>query len=275
MAGLLRIPAQLPKTTQEWEQFVRVLNENIQYVEGRVVMAAATTIASRTGTDLDTVLGYLTDAGLVSSQRALPQVQTGNVSSTQDIGPVSAEATVVDADISIASFTAQYGFGQVAYNSGDISGVDSEENLFIYCDDPNYLGGAVSYSATTDRQQLTAEDGRVFVGAVRTTVALSAANITAATTANPIAFTTSAAHGWNTGNTVTFTGLPGGFGTALNGTGVYTITRTGASTFTVAVDGSAFAAYTTGGVASRQDATAISGQGGPSGWIDQAFQIQF
>lgn len=273
--GLLQIPKQLPTTARDWEQFVARLNDKIRYDGERVVMDTLTTIASRSGTDLDTLLSYLTDTGRANSQTFLPQVQTGGVSSRQDAGPVTAEADSLTAEISIAAHTLQYGDRVVAYNAGTIAGLDPDTSYYVYTDDPDYVGGAVSYSATTNGQIITANNGRYFVGAVRTTVALSVANITAATTANPVQFTTSAPHGWNTGNTVTFSGLPGDFGAALNGTGTFTITRTGASSFTVPVNGSGFSAFTSGGTASRQTVTAISGQGGASGWIDMAFLGQF
>lgn len=243
--------------------------------DGKIVVGADTRLTGRASSSLPTVLEKVGDNGRASTQTFLPQVQTGGVSSRQDAGPVTAEATSLTAEITIAAHTLQYGDRLVSYNAGSITGLDPDTNYFVYADDADYEGGAVSYSATTNGQTVTADNARYFVGAVRTTVALTTANISAATTANPIQFTTSAAHGWNTGNTVTFLGLPGNFGTALNGTGVYTITRTGASTFTVPVDGSAFSAYTSGGTVTRQTTTAISGQGGASGWIDMAFLGQF
>lgn len=72
--------------------------------------------------------------------------------------------------------------------------------------------------------------------------------ITAATSANPIAFTMSVNHGWLTGQRVVFASLPGDFGTNLNGN-EYAITVTGVNTFTIAVNGGGYAAYTTGGTA--------------------------
>ena len=88
--GLLQIPKQLPTTARDWEQFVARLNDKIRYDGERVVMDTLTTIASRSGTDLDTLLSYLTDTGRANSQTFLPQVQTGGVSSRQDAGPVTA-----------------------------------------------------------------------------------------------------------------------------------------------------------------------------------------
>lgn len=73
-------------------------------------------------------------------------------------------------------------------------------------------------------------------------------NISAATSANPIEFTTSTPHGASTGNSITFAGLPGDFGTNLNGN-TYTVTKVSDTKFTIAVNGAAYAAYTSGGTA--------------------------
>lgn len=237
--------------------------------DGKLVVGADARLTGRDSSSLPTILSKVADNGRASTQTFLPQVQTGGVSSRQDIGPVTAEATSLTAEIAIAAHTMQYGDRLVSYNAGSISGLDPDTSYYVYTDDPDYLGGAVSYLATTNGQLITANNGRYFVGAVRTTVALTVATIQAATTANPIQFTTTAAHGWNTGNEVSFADLPGDFSALTAGT--YLITRTGASTFTVNVDGSGFGAYTSGGTATRVTQTAIAGQGGASGWIDMAF----
>lgn len=245
-----------------------------QDANGKVVLGADARLTGRPSSSLPTVLTRVGDNGRASTQTFLPQVQTGGVSSRQDSGPVSAEATSLEAEITIDAHTLQYGDRLVSYNAGSITGLSPDTNYYVYADDPEYAGGAVSYTATSNGQLVTANNGRYFVGAVRTTVALSTATISGATSANPVQFTTSAPHGWNTGNTVLLSGLPGSFGTTFNA-GVWTITRTGASTFTIAVDGSAYGAYTSGGTAQRQSSTAISGSGGASGWVDMAFLTQF
>lgn len=245
-----------------------------QATDGSLVVGAGARLTGRPSSSLPTVLTRIGDNGRASTQTFLPQVQTGGVSSRQDSGPVSADADAISADITIDAHTLQYGDRLVSYNAGSITGLSPDTNYYVYADDPEYAGGAVSYSATTNGQTVTADNGRYFVGAVRTTVALAAVNITAATSANPVQFTTASPHGWNTGNTVLLEGLPGDFGTTFNA-GVWTITRTGASTFTVAINGSGYGAYTSGGTATRQTATAISGSGGASGWVDMAFLTQY
>jgi hypothetical protein len=91
--------------------------------------------------------------------------------------------------------------------------------------------------------------------------------ITGATSANPVVVTTSSAHGFNNGDTVDIAGIMAASssdntGEALsddfNGVG-YTVANATATTFELsAVDGSAFAAYSSGGEA-RKAVTTISG----------------
>lgn len=82
---------------------------------------------------------------------------------------------------------------------------------------------------------------------------ISTATITGATSTNPIQFTTAeslASLNILNNDIVLFAGLPGDFGTNLNGV-EHIVTVTGANTFTIAVNGVAYAAYTAGGTAKR------------------------
>ena len=101
-------------------------------------------------------------------------------------------------------------------------------------------------------------------GRVTTPVTSASSNVNAATSANPIAITTSAAHGFTNGQTVTFAGMPGDFGTNLNGNN-YVITYVNTTQFTVAVDGALYAAYTTGGTVTRVTTSNQSGGGAGAG----------
>lgn len=270
---LLRL-RDVPRDLRSWDQVFRDLNTLLQTDGDRLILAAAARLAERDSVDLSAILQRITNDGKAQDQRFLPQVSSGNVLSRQSDGPVTATAGGGTATISIASHTVQYGHGLVTYSAGTISGLLEDTNYFVYADDPNYAGGAVTYLASTNGQNITANLGRYFVGAVRTTVALTTANVSAATTTNPIQITTSAAHGWNTGDVVDFATMPGAFGTALN-SGTFTITRVSGTAFTVAVDGSAFAAYTTGGTVTRVTLSAVGGNGAGGGWIDQSFLISF
>lgn len=267
---IIRVSQKLPENQRDWEEFLRRLNQQIQYDGQRAVLNALTTIASRTGTDLDTLASWLTDDGKAQDQRFLPQVSAGNVLSKQDAGPVTAIADSLSAEIDVAAHTVQYGFGQVSYNSGSVTGLLPNTNYYVYADDPDYAGGAVTYFASTDGQNVTADNGRYFVGAIRTTVAQGTVNVIAATAANPVSIQVSTAHGWASGNTVDFASMPGSFGSALN-TPVFTITVTGSDTFTIPVDGTLFTPYTSGGTVTRLGTTGTGGVGGGGGWIEGSF----
>jgi hypothetical protein len=260
----------MPENQREWEQFVRNLNEQITFDGLRVILNEAATIATRENTSIEAVLRRMTDDGKAEDQRFLPQVSAGNVLSLQDVNPLVASADATSATISIAAHTLQYGFGLVSYNAGTIVGLLPSTNYFVYASDPDYEGGAVTYLATTNRQNVTANNGRYFVGAIETAISANTAAIIDATSTNPIAFQTGTDHGWSTGNTVTLSALPDDFGTNLNGND-YAITVTGDDTFTIAVDGSAYAPYTTGGLASRVSGDTGGGAGGGGGWVDNNY----
>lgn len=264
MEGILRIPRKLPENQRDWEQFTRRLNEAIKIDGDRAVLAALTTISERTGTDLDTLLTYISDAGRAIDQRLLPMVNFGNVSSVQSVYPLSATAGSTTADITISSHTLHTDFGSINYNSGSITGLALNTAYYVYADDVNYQGGAVTYVATTSRPNVPANSGRYLVGVITTPVSANTANINGATSANPIVFQTTAAHGWTTGNSAQFATLPGDFGTNLNGQ-TKTITVVDPTHFSVAVDGSAYAAYTTGGTATRIVADSDPDFGGGGG----------
>ena len=268
--GILRSPRGELKTSRDWDQFLRRLNDQIGYESGRAVINALTTLATRTGTDLDSILQMLTDSGRAEDQRFLPQVSAGNVLSLQNVNPLVASADATNASISIGAHTLQYGFGVVVYASGTITGLLPATTYYVYADDPLYEGGAVSYYATTNRQNVTANNGRYFLGSIETAISANTAGIIDATSASPIVFETDTDHGWSTGNEVTLSDLPGDFGTNLNDND-YTITVVDPTHFSVAVDGSLYAAYTTGGLASRISEEVAGGAGGGGGWVDNPY----
>jgi hypothetical protein len=82
--------------------------------------------------------------------------------------PLSAFDAGSNATITIAASSIQMGFGIVNYNSGSISGLAYSTTYYVYCDDPNYAGGAVTYFATTSANVLTANSGRVYIDQIVT-----------------------------------------------------------------------------------------------------------
>lgn len=111
---------------------------------------------------------YIGDAGRARSQKLLPLLNAGGKLSTQSAQPLTATDAGSDATISIASHSVQFGFGTVAYSSGSITGLSFSTLYYVYADDPTYAGGAVTYLATTNANNVTGNDGRYYVGKVTT-----------------------------------------------------------------------------------------------------------
>lgn len=247
--GILRIPKQLPKTQRDWEQFTRRLNEAIRHDGARAVLSALTTIAERTGTDLDSLLALVDDNGRAETQRFMPLINWANAGSLQSAIPITASADSVSATISIDAHEVIYGGEEVAYGAGSVLGAPVDTPVYIYVDDPDIEGGAVTYEFTTDYQDLAGSRHRYFVGAILTPVSSISAAVSGVTNANPCAITTGAAHGFSTGDRVNFDGVGGT--TELN-TGTYTITVTSPTSFTLnGVNSTAFGVYTSGGTVTR------------------------
>lgn len=114
---------------------------------------------------------YELDATLAraSDQRLLPIISASNKLSTQSAQPlVGFDNGIGGATISISAHSVQFGFGTVSYNSGTITGLSLNTIYYVYVDDPQYAGGAVTYVATTNANNVTAGNGRYYVGKVTT-----------------------------------------------------------------------------------------------------------
>ena len=268
--GIVRISQQLPANNRGWEQFLRRLNDALQYDGERAVIAALTTLSTRTGTDLDTLVTLLGDDGKATSQRLMPTLNFANVGSIQSAVPLTATADASTAVVSIAAHNVYIGGETVAYSAGSVVGVPVSTDVFIYADDPDLEGGAVTYEYTTDFIDLAGDKGRYRVGGIRTPVSSISASISAITNANPGEVTTGSAHLFTTGDVIDFSSIGGT--TALN-SGTYTITVTSSTTFTVGVDTSAMGVYTSGGTATRvtTPAAGIGGAGADGGVYDLGY----
>lgn len=264
--GIVRPPKIIPapEDVTGWARLFRDLNDVLTQDASQYALNSETTLSNRSGIAIQTVLQRIGDTGRATDQRLLNAVTVGNVSSVQNVDPLSATAGAMTADIVISAHTLHTDFGNIAYNSGSITGLSLNTRYYIYADDSSFSGGAVTYIASTSRPNVPANSGRYFVGTIVTPVSASTSNISGATSANPIVFTTSAAHGWSSSDTVDFASLPGDFGTNLNA-GTYTITVLSSTTFSIAVNGSAYAAYTSGGTATRVVPSSIPDWGGGGG----------
>ncbi|QFT53548.1 hypothetical protein [Microbulbifer sp. THAF38] len=110
----------------------------------------------------------LNESGKIVDQRSLQQ----NVGSIASL-PTSSSVLLASDDgstakISISAHSVQYAGFTVGYNSGSIAGLNFSTTYYIYVDDPNYLGGAVTYYATTLVWKLAAGLGRRAVGTITT-----------------------------------------------------------------------------------------------------------
>lgn len=236
-------------------------------VEGGVVVGTTAQLSSRPNSSIPTVLAKVTDGGRAMDQRFLPTTAVLSVSSLQDSNPVTATSGASTATINVASHNVVADFGSISYNSGALVGLTLDTAYYVYAQDPDLTGGAVSYLASTTRTNTVNTTGRYFVGSVTTPSAANSATIIGATAANPIVFQTGV-HGWSSAQSVVLAGLPGDFGTNLNGL-TKVITVTDATHFSVAVDGSAYVAYSSGGTATRVVADKSTQAAGASGgWVD-------
>lgn len=265
--GILRIPKELPSDSRSWEQFTRRLNKAIQVSGNQAVLDTLTTLASRSGTDFDTMLSKITDAGRAQDQRFLNMITFGNVQSVQSAIPLTATADAISADIAIGAHTLYYGGETISFNAGSVSGLSVVTDYYVYADDPNLTGGAVTYMASTALIDVASSKDRYLVGAIRTPVSSISASVSAATQANPCAITTGAPHGMTTGDQVTFSGVVGM--TQLNTLSATTIVVTGANSVTLTgVNSTAFGAYVSGGTMTRVSTPADGiGGAGASGYL--------
>jgi hypothetical protein len=69
--------------------------------------------------------------------------------------------------INIAAASIKYGFGTVSYSSGSTN-PGSYGTFYVYADDPDYQGGAVTYLTTTDATVPFAADNRIYFGKIIT-----------------------------------------------------------------------------------------------------------
>jgi hypothetical protein len=262
--GILEMTRQIPTTTREWDTLLRQINDLIQVQGDQAYITAVISLADRAGIPVADVLALIGDDGRLTSQFALPTVNVSNVSSVQDSSPLSATSDAISAEISVSAHVLQTDFGPISYGPGSLAGLALNERYYVYADDPDYVGGSVTYLATTNKTTVTSITGRYLVGSIITPVSANSTSITAATSANPIVFTTGT-HGWNSGDTVQFSGLPGDFGTNLNGQQKI-ITVLSPTMFSIPVDGLLYAAYTSGGNAARVvDSTEPDYGGGAGG----------
>lgn len=103
------------------------------------------------------------NSGLVNSRSTVAATNSAITTSSTAILTQSGTTTTIN----VASFTVQYPFGQVTYNSGSVN-PGAYGTYSVYFSDPNFTGGAVSYSASTAPYQTNASDSSVAIGVITT-----------------------------------------------------------------------------------------------------------
>ena len=113
--------------------------------------------------------GTVTNDAIYNSAGQIADTFVNNPINTASVftgaNPLSQSGTTTT--INVASFTIQWGAGQVSFNSGSVD-PGSYGLWYVYVDDPTYAGGAVTYLATASLVTLYAADGRLYIGSITT-----------------------------------------------------------------------------------------------------------
>jgi hypothetical protein len=238
-------------------------SSGIVATETGVTLGTESRPVSRTGA-IPTLFQNISDVGRAKDQRLLHPLNVANLNSAQNSATIlTAVSGATTATINVSAHDIKFDYATVPYNSGSVAGLAHSTKYLVYTIDPGPAGGAVSYFATTNPQNVI-EQGSYFVGEVTTGIAATAGSVTGATVANPTEITV-IGHGWSTGNIVTFANMLGDFA-ALNNN-QYTITVTSVDKFTIPVNTTAFAPYVSGGEATRVVSSPTGGFGGGGGGL--------
>ena len=150
-----------PQSQHEWVQYQNELAKWVRYI----VKLGDGSITDSDGT---TVSGLDEMPGTVPSLDSLTTGRAFNIGSAQSAIPLSAADVGADATITIAAHNIVYDSTTLAYSSGSVTGLDFATEYFVYADDPDKDGGAVTYLASTTFTDITANLGRYFVGTITT-----------------------------------------------------------------------------------------------------------
>jgi hypothetical protein len=234
-----------------------MLGELLRYVDELDIRSDRTSFRADLELDPVTDRVQIGGAAKVLTQRVLPTVSAGGRLSVQDIQPLSALSGTTTIDV--APHTVTYGFGVVAYSGGTIIGLMPDTLYYVYADDDDIAGGAVSYFATTSPVDVAAANGRYFVGSIRTPASADVETIVSASRASPCVVVFSTA-GFTSGNEITITG-PLGM-TELEGL-VATLTMQSATSAKLdGVDSRLWGVYTANSAIATRTASSQAGSGG-------------
>jgi len=151
----------MPQTQRDWIQYQNEMAKWVRYIvklgDGSLTDSAGTTISG-----LDEMPGTLAGTDSINTSSAF------NVGSIQSASPLTAADVGSDTTITIAAHNVLYDTTTLAYNSGSITGLAFSTKFYVYADDADKNGGAVTYLATTTQTDLTTSADRYFVGSITT-----------------------------------------------------------------------------------------------------------
>ncbi|GLX86381.1 hypothetical protein tloyanaT_26340 [Thalassotalea loyana] len=101
-----------------------------------------------------------TQIPMVNSAGALVTISGLSITATTDWEGIASQIT-------ISAHTVRFGHAEITYNAGT-AWQSANKLVYIYCDDPSYAGGGVSYIATQNKIDLTKNVGRRYVGKIFT-----------------------------------------------------------------------------------------------------------
>lgn len=152
-----------------------VAGDNLKADDGSTILADADIVTSEgTADDTANINGNLTSDvvdtnGQLASATVVPGVRAIGPGSSRATNPITASDAGGDATIDVAAHTQFIGSATgVSYDSGSATGLAYSTLYYIYADDPNNDGGAVTYQGTTDVTELAKDDHRYYVGNITT-----------------------------------------------------------------------------------------------------------
>ncbi|WP_346839828.1 hypothetical protein [Microbulbifer sp. SAOS-129_SWC] len=158
-SGGCAVRLQINNTTVAVNDYVRIDGVMVEEAIGDQTEPSA---LQQTGANyIDPYTGQPFDSrGLPQSIGGSPSIMTSAALSASDNG--------TSAKIAIAAHTAQYPGFTVSFNAGSITGLAFSTRYHVYCDDPGYAGGAVTYFATTSLADVAAGVYRRYIGTLTT-----------------------------------------------------------------------------------------------------------
>jgi hypothetical protein len=142
-------------------------------IAGDAVTATMTPVQD--GTLYDVQIWSINAAGVASTKVSGTITTAGTTSRSPSYSkyrpltnPLTATDAGASATITVAAFTMRTSGLDISISSGSIGSLSYNTLYFLYYDDPNLNGGAVTFVATTTKETALASPGRFFVGSILT-----------------------------------------------------------------------------------------------------------